>query len=123
MKFSVQILKLCVPRLGNEKYKSKTSYRARWLEQLDLHLFDDDQLLELVVCGKYNTYGKCTIDLRSLPRERTHGIWQPLEECPGEVHIMLTISGTTASETITDLTSYKEDSKERLAMQKRYVSS
>ncbi|XP_058054608.1 multiple C2 and transmembrane domain-containing protein, partial [Anopheles bellator] len=108
-------------RLGNEKYKSKPSYRARWLEQFDLHLFDDDQLLELVVCGKYNTYGKCTIDLRSLPRERTHSIWQPLEECPGEVHLMLTISGTTASETITDLTSYKEDSKERGVIQSRYI--
>ncbi|XP_049543863.1 multiple C2 and transmembrane domain-containing protein [Anopheles darlingi] len=108
-------------RLGNEKYKSKASYRARWLEQFDLHLFDDDQILELVVCGKYSNYGKCTIDLRSLPRERTHGIWQPLEECPGEVHLMLTISGTTASETITDLTSYKEDSKERALVQSRYI--
>ncbi|XP_062553215.1 multiple C2 and transmembrane domain-containing protein isoform X2 [Armigeres subalbatus] len=108
-------------RLGNEKYKSKTSYRARWLEQFDLHLFDDDQLLELIVCGKYNTYGKCTIDLRSLPRERTHGMWQPLEECTGEVHLMLTISGTTASETITDLTSYREDPKERTQQQKRYT--
>ncbi|KFB36651.1 AGAP007646-PA-like protein [Anopheles sinensis] len=108
-------------RLGNEKYKSKASYRARWLEQFDLHLFDDDQLLEVIVCGKYNTYGKCTIDLRSLARERTHGIWQPLEECPGEVHIMLTISGTTASETITDLTAYKEDSKERAVIQSRYI--
>ncbi|XP_050073735.1 multiple C2 and transmembrane domain-containing protein isoform X3 [Anopheles maculipalpis] len=108
-------------RLGNEKYKSKVAYRARWLEQFDLHLFDDDQLLEVIVCGKYNTYGKCTIDLRSLPRERTHGIWQPLEECTGEVHLMLTISGTTASETITDLTAYKEDSKERALIQSRYV--
>ncbi|EAL41731.2 AGAP007646-PA [Anopheles gambiae str. PEST] len=108
-------------RLGNEKYKSKAAYRARWLEQFDLHLFDDDQLLELVVCGKYNTYGKCTIDLRGLARERTHGIWQPLEECTGEVHLMLTISGTTASETITDLTAYKEDSKERALIQSRYI--
>lgn len=91
------------------------------MEQFDLHLFDDDQLLELVVCGKYNTYGKCTIDLRGLARERTHGIWQPLEECTGEVHLMLTISGTTASETITDLTAYKEDSKERALIQSRYV--
>uniref|UniRef100_A0A182NHJ8 C2 domain-containing protein n=1 Tax=Anopheles dirus TaxID=7168 RepID=A0A182NHJ8_9DIPT len=107
-------------RLGNEKYKSKASYRARWLEQFDLHLFDDDQLLELFVCGKYTSY-KCTIDLRSLARERTHGIWQPLEECPGEVHLMLTISGTTASETITDLTAYKEDSKERALVQSRYI--
>ncbi|XP_055612277.1 multiple C2 and transmembrane domain-containing protein isoform X2 [Uranotaenia lowii] len=108
-------------RLGNEKYKSKNSYRARWLEQFDLHLFDEDQMLELVVCGKYNTYGKCTIDLRSLPRERTHGMWHPLEECTGEVHLMLTISGTTASETITDLTSYREDPKEKATLRSRYV--
>ncbi|XP_055531817.1 multiple C2 and transmembrane domain-containing protein isoform X2 [Wyeomyia smithii] len=108
-------------RLGNEKYKSKNSYRARWLEQFDLHLFDDDQMLELVVCGKYNTYGKCTIDLRSLPRERTHITWHPLEECTGEVQLMLTISGTTASETITDLTAYREDPVEKSVLQKRYV--
>ncbi|XP_053687859.1 multiple C2 and transmembrane domain-containing protein [Sabethes cyaneus] len=108
-------------RLGNEKYKSKNSYRARWLEQFDLHLFDDDQLLELVVCGKYNTYGKCTIDLRSLPRERTHITWHPLEECTGEVQLMLTISGTTASETITDLTAYREDPIEKSVLLKRYV--
>ncbi|XP_058461918.1 multiple C2 and transmembrane domain-containing protein isoform X2 [Malaya genurostris] len=108
-------------RLGNEKYKSKNSYRARWLEQFDLHLFDDDQLLELVVCGKYNTFGKCTVDLRGLARESTHGMWQPLEECTGEVHLMLTISGTTASETITDLTSYREDPIEKSVLQKRYV--
>lgn len=87
-----------------------------------MHLFDDDQMLELVICGKYNTFGKCTIDLRSLPRERTHGIWQPLEECTGEVHLMLTISGTTASETITDLTSYKENPIEKATLLKRYVS-
>ena len=63
-------------RLGNEKYKSKVSYRAKWLEQFDLHLFEDDQILEIVVCGKYNNYGRCTIDLSRLPRECTHTIWQ-----------------------------------------------
>jgi hypothetical protein len=63
-------------RLGNEKYKSKTSYRAKWLEQFDLHLFDEDQNLEVVVCGKITTHGKCIIDLRSLPRERTLGMWK-----------------------------------------------
>lgn len=63
-------------RLGNEKYKSKNSYRARWLEQFDLHLFDEDQSLEVVVCGKYNVYGKSIIDLKGLPRESTHGLWQ-----------------------------------------------
>lgn len=98
------------------------SYRAKWLEQFDLHLFDDDQILEIVVCGKYNNYGRCTIDLSSLPRECTHTIWQPLEDCPAEVLTMLTISGTTASETITDLTSYREDPVERRIIEARYVS-
>lgn len=62
-------------RLGNEKYKSKISYRAKWLEQFDLHLFDDDQLLEVVISGKYNNYGRGTVDLTNLQRECTHTIW------------------------------------------------
>ncbi|XP_063698220.1 multiple C2 and transmembrane domain-containing protein [Culicoides brevitarsis] len=107
-------------RLGNEKFKSKVSYRAKWLEQFDLHLFDDDQILEVVVCGKYNNYGRCTIDLSNLQREQTHTIWQPLEDCSAEVLLMLTISGTTASETISDLTTYKEDPKERAIIESRY---
>lgn len=45
---------------------------------------------------------------------------QPLEECPAEVLIMLTISGTTASETITDLTSYREDPAEIRVTKSRY---
>lgn len=64
--------------------------------------------------------GKCVIDLRSLPRERTHGMWQTLEDLAGSIFLLLTISGTTASETITDLTNYKEDPRERLTLEKRY---
>lgn len=107
-------------RLGNEKYKSKTSYQARWLEQFDLHLFDDDQNLELTVWNRSMQCGKCTIDLRSLPRETTHNFWQQLEDCAAEVFLMLTISGTTASETITDLTTYKADPRELQTIEKRY---
>lgn len=66
-------------------------------------------------------FGKCTIDLRSLPRESTHGLWQQLEDSAAEVFLLLTISGTTASETITDLTAYKEDPRERTALLGRYV--
>lgn len=109
-------------RLGNEKFKSKISWRARWLEQFDLHLFDEDQLLEVSVWNRNNSYGKCIIDLRSLPRERTHGLWQQLEDSSVEVFLLLTISGTTASETITDLTAYREDPKERSNTESRYVS-
>lgn len=108
-------------RLGNEKYKSKTSPRAKWLEQFDLHLFEEDQQLEVVVCSKNINIGKCIIDLKSLPRETTHRLWNKFEDCIGEIFLLLTISGTTSSETITDLTTYKEDTKEKKALEKKYV--
>lgn len=107
-------------RLGNEKFKSKTSWRCRWLEQFDLHLFDDEQILEVSVWRRNTQLGRCTIDLRSLPRESTHNMWQALDESAGEVYLMLTISGTTASETITDLTSYREDPRDRASLERRY---
>lgn len=64
-----------VLRLGNEKFKSKTSWRCRWLEQFDLHLFDEEQFLEVTIWRRNTQLGKCTIDLRSLPREVTHNLW------------------------------------------------
>lgn len=109
-------------RLGNEKYKSKNSPRAKWLEQFDLHLFEEDQLLEVVVCSRNINIGRCLIDLKSLPRETTHRLWNKFEDCIGEIFLLLTISGTTSSETISDLTTYREDLTERTTLQKKYVS-
>lgn len=86
-----------------------------------MHLFDEDQLLEAVVWNRGTQLGKCIIDLRTLSRESTHGLWQQLEDSPAEVFLLLTISGTTASETITDLTAYKEDPRERQALVQRYA--
>lgn len=62
------------------------------------------------------------IDLSLLERERTHGFWQELEEGAGSLYLLLTISGTTASETISDLTTYEENSRERETLEGRYVS-
>lgn len=107
-------------RLGNEKYKSKTSWQARWLEQFDLHLFEEEQSLELTMWNRSTLYGRCLIDLRSLPREETQSLWQKLEDSSTEIYLMLTISGTTSLETISDLTSFKADERERMALEKRY---
>ncbi|XP_059226362.1 multiple C2 and transmembrane domain-containing protein isoform X1 [Stomoxys calcitrans] len=107
-------------RLGNEKYKSKSSWTERWLEQFDLHLFEDDQQLEISLWNRNTVYGKATIDLSIFERENTHGIWKPFEDCPGEVFLMLTISGTTALETISDLKAFKEDPRELKVMRDRY---
>lgn len=106
--------------MGNEKYKSKASWQARWLEQFDLHLFDEEQSLEIVLWIRNTQYGKCTLDLRNLLRETTHSLWQQLDDSSTEILLMLTISGTTASETITDLTSYKADPREKENIENKY---
>ncbi|EEB15778.1 conserved hypothetical protein [Pediculus humanus corporis] len=116
-------------RLGSEKYKSKIAFKTSnpsWLEQFDLHLYDDqNQELEVTIWHKDKSrdefLGRCTIDLSLLDREKTHGLWQELEEGDGTIHLLLTISGTTASETISDLTTYEENSRERKNIEKRYA--
>ena len=65
---------------------------------------------------------RCSIDLSRLEREKTHRIWQDLEEGAGSIFLLLTISGTTASETISDLTTYEENARERENLENRYVS-
>ncbi|XP_030040567.2 multiple C2 and transmembrane domain-containing protein isoform X5 [Manduca sexta] len=120
----------CKFRLGNEKYKSKVVWKSlhpSWLEQFDLHLYDDqEQILEVTVWDKDKQtkddfLGKCTIDLSTLEREKTHSIWKDLEDGNGQIFLLLTISGTTQSETITDLTSYKENPKDREIIERRYT--
>ncbi|XP_072389196.1 multiple C2 and transmembrane domain-containing protein isoform X2 [Diabrotica undecimpunctata] len=119
----------CKFRLGNEKYKSRVVWRSlnpRWLEQLDLHLYDDgDQQLEITVWDKDRArddfIGRCVIDLTNFEREKTHSIWKELEEGAGSLHLLLTISGTTASETISDLTTYEDNPREKQNLVDRYA--
>ncbi|XP_059487628.1 multiple C2 and transmembrane domain-containing protein isoform X3 [Neocloeon triangulifer] len=123
-------------RLGSEKYKSKVIYKSlspTWLEQFDLHLYDDQsQELEITVWDKDQRskddfmgrgFGRCTIDLSKFEREKTHRFWQELEDGAGSIHLLLTISGTTASETISDLSSYEENQREKINIEARYTLS
>lgn len=64
---------------------------------------------------------RCVIDLSKLQREKTHNIWVDLEDGNGQIFLLLTISGTTQSETITDLTSYRENPKDKEIIERRYV--
>ncbi|XP_046972709.1 multiple C2 and transmembrane domain-containing protein isoform X7 [Vanessa cardui] len=120
----------CKFRLGNEKYKSKVVWKTlhpSWLEQFDLHLYDDqEQILEVTVWDKDKQtkddfLGRCTIDLSTLEREKTHNIWQDLEDGNGQIFLLLTISGTTQSETITDLASYRENPRDVEIIERRYA--
>lgn len=53
--------------------------------------FLEEQMLEVSIWNRNNVYGKCTIDLRSLPRERTQGLWQQLEETTAEVFLLVSL--------------------------------
>ncbi|CAL4149459.1 unnamed protein product, partial [Meganyctiphanes norvegica] len=116
-------------RLGNEKYKTKIELRTlapKWLEQFDFHLFEDQsQVLEITVLdkdvrSKDDFMGKCNIDLREYEREVTHQIWAPLEKDAGSLFLLLTISGTTGAETITDLVSQNEEPQEIESISNKY---
>ncbi|KAG5898687.1 hypothetical protein JTB14_030637 [Gonioctena quinquepunctata] len=96
----------CVFRLGDEMNRSRVVWKSlnpRWLQQIDLHLFDDsNQQLEVTLWDKENRteghLGRCLIDLAAYERERTHTIHKKLEDGNGSLHLLLTISGIAASE-------------------------
>lgn len=64
--------------------------------------------------------GRAVIDLAVLERETTHRLWRELEDGSGDIFLLLTISGTTASETISDLAAHEDTSLERTQMVQRY---
>lgn len=99
-------------KLGNEKYKSKSAVKTlnpQWLEQFDLHVYSDQsRTLELTVwdkdfSGKGDFMGRCSIDVGSLEPERTHSVWQELEDGAGSLFLLLTVSGTQGSSSVSDL--------------------
>ncbi|CAH1255460.1 MCTP1, partial [Branchiostoma lanceolatum] len=119
----------CKFRLGNEKYKSKVAAKTlnpRWLEQFDLHMYDDQtSVLEISVWdkdvgSKDDFMGRCQVDLSELKREETHHIEKELEDGAGSVSFLLTITGSAGNETITDLANYMPDPRERLEVQRRF---
>ncbi|KAH0947183.1 hypothetical protein HN011_001198 [Eciton burchellii] len=118
-------------RLGTEKYKSKVVNKTLnpiWLEQFDLHLYEDPYLgqeLEVTVWDRDRSHqddlmGRTVIDLATLERETTHRLWRELEDGSGNIFLLLTISGTTASETISDLAAHEETPIERTQLVQRY---
>ncbi|XP_033223348.1 multiple C2 and transmembrane domain-containing protein isoform X1 [Belonocnema kinseyi] len=118
-------------RLGTEKYKSKVANKTLnpvWLEQFDLHLYEDPYLgqdLEVTLWDRDKSHqddlmGKTIINLATLERETTHRLWRELEDGAGSIFLLLTISGTTASETISDLAAHEDNAHERPQLLQRY---
>ncbi|XP_023313977.1 multiple C2 and transmembrane domain-containing protein isoform X2 [Trichogramma pretiosum] len=117
-------------RLGVEKYKSKViakTLNPMWLEQFDLHLYEEGQELEVTVWDRDKSrhqddlMGRVVIDLAQLEREKTHSRWHELDDgAGGSIYLLLTISGTTASETISDLASHEETPQEKQLLLQKY---
>jgi Ca2+-dependent lipid-binding protein len=117
-------------RMGNEKYRTKIipkSTSPKWLEQFDFHLYDDQpSLLEVTawdhdIKAKDEIIGRCTIALADLEREMTHTIRRNFEEGSGNMTMLVTISGTTNVETISDLASYQENEAVVKQQSRNYV--
>ena len=61
------------------------------------------------------------IDLSALERETTHTIEKPLEDGAGTIKLLVTISGTSGHETISDLSSFAFNPDKRNEIVRSYV--
>lgn len=62
------------------------------------------------------------IDLSRLEKEVTHTVEQQLEDGAGVIKLLITISGTSGHETISDLSVYTFNPLEREEVLQQYVS-
>ena len=62
------------------------------------------------------------MDISKLEREKTHRLWCELEDGAGSVFILLTVSGMTNVETISDLMTYQEDPEQNDTIRKQFVN-
>nr|CAH0111794.1 unnamed protein product [Daphnia galeata] len=125
-------------RLANEKYKTKSVTRnssntnVTWLEQFDFHLYEDQShFLEINLhekewkgsLGRDESVARAVLDLADVEGERTHSLNCEFQQGgSGSLSLLITISGTTASETISDLSTHQSDthSKEVAVINQRY---
>ncbi|CAL8250729.1 unnamed protein product [Boreogadus saida] len=118
-------------RMGHQKYKSKVLAKClnpQWREQFDFHLYDEQGgYIDITVWdrdqGRRDDFmGRCTIDLSTLARERTHKLDLPLEDGAGVLVLLVTLTATTAV-SISDLSVNALDNPyERHQIAQRYVS-
>ncbi|KAG6458641.1 hypothetical protein O3G_MSEX010988 [Manduca sexta] len=90
----------CKIRLGEETIKSKAvqvNRHIEWRERMKIQL-NKDHVLRISLWDKgkrRNFMGSCIIDLSYLELERTHEIWQQLDDGYGSLHLSVTICSVT----------------------------
>ncbi|GBP88384.1 Multiple C2 and transmembrane domain-containing protein 1 [Eumeta japonica] len=89
----------CKFSLGNDTFKTKIvpkSYHPQWKEIFNFtHLKDSELNISIWDKGKDKYFmGSCVINLTNLETEKTHDIWQPLDDEFGSLHLLITVCGT-----------------------------
>ncbi|KAI4890423.1 hypothetical protein NFI96_010809 [Prochilodus magdalenae] len=116
-------------KLGSEKYKSKTmpgNLNPQWREQFDLHVFDEmGGLLEITVwdkdTGKKDDFmGRCTLDLSTLSRERTHKLELDLQDGQGQLVLLVTLTASAAVSIADVSVNLLDDPQERQQILAKY---
>ena len=104
----------CQISIGKEKVTSNMVSKCinpEWKESFDFNWYAGygDELKITLWNKNYwdlpvdDCMGNTTIDLNHLEVEETHHIWKRLENGKGQIFILLTISGTTSEDSITNL--------------------
>ena len=65
--------------------------------------------------------GRVEIDLRELTREVSHNLWRPIKDGEGMLNVIITISGTTKSDSPSNLSNWNPDPLHFLKMEEKYV--
>ncbi|XP_053602037.1 multiple C2 and transmembrane domain-containing protein-like [Plodia interpunctella] len=111
----------CKMRLGSRTFKSKMAANNRqpeWREKFELRL-SKDYLLRVSVWdkGKQKSFmGSCVIDMSGLAKDRTHEIWQQLDDGYGSVHLSVTMCNIRNNVTDYSVVEENEMAKEKYSL-------
>uniref|UniRef100_A0A915Q822 C2 domain-containing protein n=1 Tax=Setaria digitata TaxID=48799 RepID=A0A915Q822_9BILA len=102
-------------KLGNEKYKSRPVVRSnnpKWLEQFDLHMFDEPKhMLEMMVIDKKTNkgIGRCSLNLDKLEKETPNQLICELDRGAGSILVLISVTGTSSTDAVIDLSDFAGD--------------
>ena len=121
----------CKVTLGKEKAKTKVinnTLNPKWREAMDLFWYEElDDFIDIAlfdhdVGGKDDRMGRVAIDLRELTKEVSHNLWRPIKDGEGTLNVIITISGTTKSDSPSNLSNWNPDPNHLQLLEERYVS-
>jgi hypothetical protein len=78
-------------------------------------LFDHD------VGGKDDRMGRVAIDLRQLSKEVSHHLWRQIKDGEGMLNVIITISGTTKTDSPSNLSNWNPDPQHPQQLEENYV--